>query len=584
MIAERIVERVPMVDGVELETVVFLPGGAGPFAAELLRTPYGVDDRVDDAERMTADGVAVVVQSCRGRFGSGGHFDLGATDGTDGAATVRWMRAQPWSDGRVALWGFSYGGFTQWATVLAGATGLTSICPSMCPPPGRHLDFRHHGAIEWAALAHWLPRQAAIGSPGDSAASRQLLAWAFEPESVLDDDGQVDVGAALSHPSLGRHPMVDAWPVAGTGDYEMAWRAVFTRPPVGFDIQIGPLSGTNRVSKPGGFPDDALDDAPDDVIVDAPALVVGSYYDLWSEEPGLTFEWLRTHSASAEVAAAHRLVLAASGHGFHPLEGIDTGPDATRFGLDLDHQWALEWLRGVAGPLRNLAPVTWFLLGPNEWRSAQSWPPEGAVAEQLTVVGAGDGDSDATTIVVDPADPVPTRGGSGMLLPPGPWDQRGLSSAHRPDIASFTFPPVAQTTVLAGPVHARLWVSVDAPDADVAAKLVDVAPDGRAMSVCDGITRLRWRDGTEAPALLEPGTPVVAEIRMGAVGYQVEAGHHLRLDVAGTNFPRYALNAHTGAPDGTDDADDLRAARLTIHHGPALASTLTVTVLPGASP
>lgn len=535
-----------------LETAIFLPDRDGPFACALLRTPYGIDDRVGDAERMAADGVAVVVQNVRGRFASDGDFDLGRSDPDDGRATVAWARRQPWCDGRVALWGFSYGGFTQWATLASGVDGVVAACPSMCPPPGRRLDFRRGGALEWAAMCHWLPRQAAIGGRAAAEEAGRLLQSAFEPPDVVGDDGEVDVGLALDHAMLGAAPQRSAWP-GGDPVLAQVWATIFDEAPSDSTMELPTIS--------------------------TPCLIVGSWYDLWSEEPGEAFAAVRRASIDPAVAGAHRLVLAAAGHGFHPLTGIDLGPDADRFGLDLDHRWAMEWLTDTPGPLRSLAPVTWFLIGPNEWRSDDCWPPSGS---QPLEVSLADGEG-STPLVADPSRPVPTRGGSGMLLEPGPRDQAGLAGHDRDDVASFEILTAGEGLVLAGPVVADLWVATDVPDADVAVKLVDVAPDGSASSVCDGITRLRWRDGGERAQPAEPGHPVAVQVRLGAVGYQVAAGHRLRVDVAGSNFPRYALNSHTGRPEGCDGAAEVRRASIEIHHAPTRTSTLTLTVLPGAA-
>ncbi|MGI8794389.1 MAG: CocE/NonD family hydrolase [Acidimicrobiales bacterium] len=562
MSAPTLVSAVATPDGTLLNTEVYLPAGDGPFPAELLRTPYGPADRADDAARMVRDGVAVVVQSCRGRFGSGGAFDLGLADAADGPSAVAWIRQQPWSDGRVALWGFSYGAYTQWQTVGSGIE-VGPSCPSMGPPPWRGLDFRRGGAIELAALAHWLPRQAAhgaIASPPTQAA--EVFARAFEPDSVLAADEQIDLAAALDHPTLNHHPLTDPWPVGGRGEYGRLWQSVFSSPGNGL-----PSRATRRL--PIG-----------------PALVVGGWYDLWSTEQTEAWRWVRANSSPTHQAD-HRLIMAPAGHGFHPLTGIDVGPTADRFGLDLDHRWAVEWLQDDPGELRSLAPVTWFLIGANGWRSATDWPPPSAHARQWSL-GADGCLSDTVAVAgesrlpCDPRSPVPTRGGSGMLLPPGPWEQAGLSGDDRDDVVSFVTEPLNRDLDIAGPVRLDVTGSADVPDFDLAAKLVDVSPSGVAMSVCDGIARARWRAGNR-PALVQPGEAVSLTVQLGTVGYRVRRGHRLRVDVAGTNFPRYLPNAHTGAPEGSDLAHEVRPAIIIIHHGPRHYPVLSVHVLSGES-
>jgi putative CocE/NonD family hydrolase len=496
-----VIERIDaQVDG--LHTAVFLDGSvSGPRPALVLRTPYGVEDRVADASRMAADGVAVVIQDVRGRFGSAeaGPFDLGLTDRADGVACVGWAREQPWCDGRVGLWGFSYGGFTQWKALLGCAeAGVPVVCaaPSMAPPPWQGVDFRRGGAVELSAAVHWLPRQAF------------RFDQAFETEHVLDAAGHVDIDLALAHPALAdprTRSTVER--VVGNGEFAGLWEQVFA----------------GDAARPGA-----------EGCVDAPLLIVGSWYDVWGEGTTEAFAWARRNSVSPAVARSHRLIMAPHGHGFDPPREVDLGPDALRFGLDVDHRWALEWLFDRDRSLRDLAPVTYFSIGPNEWRSAPSWPPPGADVVTFDLPGAG------RSYRYDPARPVPTRGGAGLGLPPGPSDQHGLSGAERDDVLTYEWPALERALDLAGPVTALLEVTSASRHLDLTAKLVDVDPDGRAMSICDGISRV----GIDRPRAL-------VEVRLGVVGYVVAVGHHLRLDVSCSNFPRFDLNPQCGPTEVT---------------------------------
>jgi uncharacterized protein len=60
----------------------------------------------------------VLLQSCRGTFGSGGAFEPMRHEVSDGQDTVAWLRNQSWFNGRLATFGASYLGFVQWALAL----------------------------------------------------------------------------------------------------------------------------------------------------------------------------------------------------------------------------------------------------------------------------------------------------------------------------------------------------------------------------------------------------------------------------------------------------------------------------------
>src|SRR5690349_17746083 len=95
---------VPMPDGVTLLADHYAPVGADRAPAILIRTPYGRAGLIGWMYGWTfaRHGFQVVLQSCRGGFGSGGRLDPLADERDDGLATVEWMRRQPWYGGSFA--------------------------------------------------------------------------------------------------------------------------------------------------------------------------------------------------------------------------------------------------------------------------------------------------------------------------------------------------------------------------------------------------------------------------------------------------------------------------------------------------
>ena len=124
---------VPMRDGVELATDVYLPEGAGPFPAVLVRLPYDKNGRYCwmpfIARHFIARGYAFLPQDVRGKFRSGGDPLAFVNEVPDGYDTIEWITSQPWCNGDVGMWGDSYYGFTQWAAVASGHPALKAIVP-----------------------------------------------------------------------------------------------------------------------------------------------------------------------------------------------------------------------------------------------------------------------------------------------------------------------------------------------------------------------------------------------------------------------------------------------------------------------
>ncbi|GAA3155538.1 hypothetical protein GCM10020255_036400 [Rhodococcus baikonurensis] len=117
----------------------------------------------------------------------------------------------------------------------------------------------------------------------------------------------------------------------------------------------------------------------------------------------------------------------------------------------------------------------------------------------------------------------------------GPVDQKEVAS--RPDVLCFTGPALDEDTEVTGYVKATLFVTSDAVDTDFTAKLVDVFPDGKAINLCDGILRARYRNGLDRPEHLVPGAVYEVEIDMAATSNVFRAGHRIRVDISSSNFP-----------------------------------------------
>ena len=240
--------------------------------------------------------------------------------------------------------------------------------------------------------------------------------------------------------------------------------------------------------------------------------------------------------------------------------------------------------------------VRYFLMGANQWRTADSWPPAEATTQEWflhsgghanSVRGNGEltldvpaADERPDTFLYDPARPVPTGGGNLLMAAirqAGPFDQRDIE--QRDDVLVYTSAPLAEPLTVAGPVKLRLFASTDGPDTDWTAKLVDVHPDGKAINLCDGIIRGRYRCSRQEAALLQPGETYEYTIDLVATAHQFASGHRLRLEVSSSNFPRFDRNTNTGGDIAHET--NWRVAVQRVMHSAAAPSVLSLSVLPG---
>ena len=114
---------------------IYRPEGLGPFPVLLQRTPYDKSGPRTatqlDPLRAAKAGYALIVQDTRGRHSSEGVFYCFRDEISDGYDTVEWAAAQPWSSGKVGMFGGSYVGATQWLAAIARPPHLTAIVPNV---------------------------------------------------------------------------------------------------------------------------------------------------------------------------------------------------------------------------------------------------------------------------------------------------------------------------------------------------------------------------------------------------------------------------------------------------------------------
>lgn len=180
-----------------------------------------------------------------------------------------------------------------------------------------------------------------------------------------------------------------------------------------------------------------------------------------------------------------------------------------------------------------------------------------------------DEDEPAESFLYDPAVPIES-----LLTYPllGPKDHRPVEGR----MLTYTSQPLEHDLTVIGPVKAVLYGTSSAPDADWVVRLCDVWPDGRSLSVCDGILRARYRDSLMHPTLLHPGQAYCFEIDLQATAQVFRAGHQLRVEVTSSDFPRYDRSLNTGEAFGT--GSQWQVAHNTIFYGGSRASHLRLPI------
>ncbi|MDE3228476.1 MAG: CocE/NonD family hydrolase [Chloroflexota bacterium] len=561
-------------DGVVLRANVYRPddGGDATWPVLLTRLPYGKDlpmgSALLDPAQAARRGYIVVVQDVRGTFSSEGAWYPFKHEREDGEDSVAWAAQLPGSNGQVGMFGASYFGQTQW--MAAKSPALRAMVPTVTWADAEETSIRD-GVLEWGVQASWLLQQS-LG--------QMFRRYAGDPQTL---------GKAV-------YSVVNSYDTLPQGYTALPLNQF---PPLhALDLQA-PLVDIINARDSGDFGD--LPHGPQDYDnISLPTLHIGGWYDIFLKGTIRNFDEMRQRGRPGQ-----RLVIGPWTHGvFSPTIG-DIYFGMASSGALLDYQIDLmslqlqffdRWLKDIPSPTDDQPAVKYFLMGANIWRSSETWPPAAATEQRWYLhsgghanSASGDGALSQTQPGAEPADhytydplaPTPTIGGPTLMhgaFRAGPIDQGPIE--QRDDTLVFTSAPLERPLEVTGPVSVTLHVATDAPDTDFVARLVDVYPDGRAIPLTDGITRLMYRDGVRSPsATLEPGRSYPVTIDLWATGNLFLPGHRVRLDVASSSFPRWERNLNTGQSSAT--TTEAQSAHQTILHDSDHPSYLALPVMPG---
>jgi putative CocE/NonD family hydrolase len=545
---------VEMRDGISLATDVYLPDSPGPFAAIMIRLPYG--KTVDYcgipaiAEHWNRKGYAFVGQDCRGTYGSQGVFDPAhpTNEAVDGHDTVAWIAEQPWSSGKVALTGESYYSVTSFAAASIPHPALACIAPGDFPVDRYDGTYRN-GCLRLAAEALW-------------------AIWWVDP---------------LNHPIPGeplpgvdvRHlPTIDMAAAAGLANHYFSEIVGFAEPGSRYWEFRCRREAHDAIEIPilhwCGWFDNYLGQQLRD----------WKRYRRLDHSGGRNFLMIGPWSHEGPPGPAERVgILPVSDDGTHRWDRLQAFYD--------------RYLMGIENGFEDEPPVSYFVMGADEWRRADTWPPPGSETQAWYLHGDGSapdggglgtapsGAEEPDTYAYDPADPVAWSEGT------NPWtfglnlgDRRPVEA--RADVLVYTSPPLPEAVEVIGDLCARLHVATDAVDTDFTAALVDVFPDGAANLIQDGIQRMSLREPGRGRRLLEPGHVYEIEIDLWATAYRLPAGHRLRLEVSSSEFDRYDRNLNTAEPPNRGTRTVV--AHQTVYHDAARPSHVLIPMRPLGAP
>lgn len=508
--------RVPLRDGTVLLADRWYPatGGDG-LPTVLIRTYYGRHAPTATAAGipLAERGFQVLVVSSRGTFGSAGEADPFRREREDGMDTVAWMTRQPWFGGSIVLFGASYLGFTQWAIAHGAPAEVKAMIPIMTSS-SLMPDFLHADRFNLEVPFSW------------------------GVQVATQEEKRAMVRSALREPAVVRAmrvlPLRDA-DVAVLGRHDPF-------------IQ-------NALAHPAGDPFwDAADHRATVPQVTVPTSLIGGWYDILL--PGLVADFVALQDAGRHP----RMMIGPWQH-----LSLGTGGDSVREALE----FGMAHARGEEPPHR--APVRLFVMGQNEWRGFDSWPPAGYeprafhLQADAALAATTPSASPPDRYRYDPADPTPAVGGARLMFRAkrGAVDNRRLEA--RADVLVYTSAPLEHDLEVVGEVSAAIWFRSDRLSADLFVRVCDVDKSGRSVNVCDGFITIDKADQLAQIA-----------VELSPTAYLFRRGHRLRVQVSGGAFPRY--NRNLGGAVNRADATEQLVAQNEVYHDADHASAIVLPV------
>ncbi|SEA23450.1 hypothetical protein SAMN04488580_102104 [Mycobacterium sp. 283mftsu] len=562
-----------MRDGVVLRADVYRPRTADPVPVLLMRTQYGKSgaqtspERYEPPDWFASHCYLVVVQDVRGQGSSGGVFSEFTNDMADGYDTVEWAAGLPGANGKVAMYGSSYVGATQWLAAVTAPPHLVTIAPANTASDYYDGWTYEGGEFRLAFVQPWAIESIALGAAQnrrDGEAERLLRDAGADPTRWLNFRPQQDLPPMQPH-----NPAVAPW--------YFDWVRHNTRDAFWQQVSIRDRYPAVRI----------------------PVLHFEGWYDAFLAGGVENFAGMVAHGANDFARTNQRLVIGPWDHVAWGRPDSEPAPMLKDIGAvgnspinELMLAWFDHFLKGVDNGVAGKPRVDYFTMGANTWKTATNWPlPQTQWINYYLSGAGGSADRDGKLLPVlpgpqppdtytyDPLNPAPSLGGHSCCGaksgPQGPYDQTPVE--QRSDVLVYTGDPVSHDTEITGAATVTLWAQSSAVDTDFTAKLVVVKPDGTAINLNNGILRASFRDSLSEPTPIVPVQAYQYRIQIWPTSYQLKPGDRVRVEISSSDYPQFAPNPNTGAPFGRDAATVV--ATQTILHDPAHPSSITLPVI-----
>lgn len=522
---------IPMRDGVKLAADLYRPTKNGVAASDKLpviwsHTPYNRRGRTTPMEALIKHGYNVAVVDFRGVYASYGSnkgynrgewIDPARNDAWD---VTEWLAKQWYSNGNIGMWGCSAVGGSQMQAATTRPPSLKAVVPQSA-------EFEPYPVWVLGGMASGQN----VGTPTAEGGTNQVAQRDRSAVAVDGPEGEAELAKAIaSHAGNFDSPGPLPYRDSISGTVGIPWWMV-----------TNPSAHLEALKKPGM------------------GVMVTANWDEAGTRHG-AFATLR-NLPQGQV----KMIAGPGAHcGWNVAlrdAGMDIDIEQLRF---FDH-----WLKGVQNGVMQEDPVTYYTYNAPEgrqWQTGKTWPPASRQTNYYL-----------SSRALGSAKPSGSATQAAPMVSNVRISSISVTTTGEGSVSYETAPLRADTEITGDPV-VSLWISTAAADADVIAKLEDVAPDGKATSyqMLGGLRAslrklgeapydnrgLPWHPSRQADVqMLKAGEAVELKFALLPMSYNFKAGHRIRLSLYFT------------APSG------VAPQTVTVHEGGSYASQITLPVV-----
>ncbi|QTH20201.1 CocE/NonD family hydrolase [Rhizorhabdus wittichii] len=534
-----------MRDGVRLAVTVFsMPSDTARRPAILLFTPYhraalarkpgdpSAGGPSPDIGSMVRAGFVYVTVDVRGTGASFGvQRSLFSSDELkDGDEIIRWVVAQPWSNGKVGLQGISYNGTAAELILAGGNPAIKAVMAEFTLYDAYAQIIRPGGLLSERFLRTWggYTRDLNRNTPERSMGARYSERFA----GVLPVEGDT---VALAQAVAGHDGNVDVYEAAIAAPYKDDEAPVFSA------ARMSPYSHRRAIR-----------------ATNVPIYGISGWFD-GAYAYGAILRFLNTPNPGS------KLVLGPWDHGgaqnISPCAGdrragrFDLRAESLRF---FDHE-----LNDKPNGFEKQAPVRYYVMCAEQWREARSWPPRSTTLSLYLAPSNGlsgrrpveKQGGDDFTVALDASSGTASRWVSyvntgGVAI--GYGDRRSQEGK----VIAYQSPPLTAGVEVTGHPLVTLHMASDRPAGQLFVYLEDVAPDGSVTYVTEGGLDLAHRRLSRKPAPyrsltpyrsfargdarpMTPGLPEEIRLDLWPTAYLFRSGHRIRVSIAGADADNF---------------------------------------------